>query len=138
MRQRTISGLLTALLACAVLPPTAGAQTPLLVLEGDGLTIHVLGISEDETSVSGVLMRGTATFPFTGKMSSDGSVETVRGTFKAGDESFDFTSTQREDDDFVIFNTGNKNYRTVMKPVVSQVEPPEAQAAQDNLLAGFD
>jgi len=60
-------------------------------------------------------MRGNTTFPFTGKMSSDGSVETVKGTFKAGDQTYDFTSTQGEDDDFVTFTTGSKKYRLAMK-----------------------
>ena len=74
-------------------------------------------------------------------MSSDGSVETVRGTVKAGDESFDFTSTQREDEDFVIFNTGNKKYRMVMKPDAEQGDNPrdaKAPAARDNPLAGSE
>ena len=91
-----------ALLACSnSLVPRALADPPLSILKGDGLVVRVLTLSNDGTMVAGELTRGDGTHAFTGRISSDGDVEIVRGSFRVGQKTFEFSSSQPEGEDLV-------------------------------------
>src|SRR4051794_2682769 len=74
----------------------ARAAKPLYVYEGGGLTVRVMAVSDDETTVSGEIVRDGKTFPFTGKSSARDESIITKGTFGSGNDQQDFTATQRE------------------------------------------
>ena len=131
LRARLLTFLVTAFLVLAARSSLAlAADAPVLVLRGDGLTVRVLTISEDETRVTGQLILDGTTYPFTGRISSEGAVETVMGTFRAGADAFDFTSTQRAGEELVTLTTGGTKYR--LRPVDGEgVAQPNPAPRQD-------
>lgn len=96
-------------LALTLLAPIAMAE-PVMEFEGDGLTIRVTSISDDETTLSGELIRGNDRWPFTGRSTGDGDVSTVKGTFQVGKESYPFTATHIESTKTIKFVTDGATY----------------------------
>ncbi len=107
--------------------PRALADPPLSILKGDGLVVRVLTLSNDGTMVAGELTRGDGTHAFTGRISSDGDVEIVRGSFRVGQKTFEFSSSQPEGEDLVTLTIGGERYRLreVSLPDV-RISPSEA------------
>ncbi|MBC7784205.1 MAG: hypothetical protein H7144_10225 [Burkholderiales bacterium] len=83
-----------------------------MVYSGDGLTVRVAEWDEEAGTLRGEIVRGDQTFPFTGRHREADGAETITGTFKAGGDSFEFTSRQdAQSGEAVMFTTGGKTYR---------------------------
>src|SRR5688572_15344189 len=90
---------------------TTFAAEPLMTYRGDELTVHVLTLSDDDTVVTGEIVKGDARYPFRGRVSASDNAETVTGSFTAGGKSFDFSTSQREGENHITFTTGGQSYR---------------------------
>lgn len=103
----------------------ATAAQPLFVYEGDGLTVRVTTISEEDATVGGELVRGGKAYPFTGELSIDNGAEVVTGSYSDGTKKYPFTTTQREGDTTLILSTGGKQYRLSERDVAEAAAPAE-------------
>lgn len=110
------------------------AQTPPMTYTGDGLTVRIAEWNEVTGALRGEIVKGGNTFPFTGQHREAADAETVTGTFKAGDQSFDFTTRQDAGGDAVLFTTGGKTYR--LRPVAAEKPPEPAKPQPVNPLGG--
>ena len=99
-------------------PAEPGA--PLLVLEGDGLTVKILSVADGGQAIRGELRLGETVAPFAGRLERSGPVESLVGTFTVGGDSFDFRTRQHDDEAFVTFTTGTATYKLYPK----QTSPP--------------
>lgn len=120
-----------------LLAARAFAATPLHVFEGDGVTLRVFAISDDEESVTGDVTSRNVTYPFTARLSSDGDVALYRGTFRDGDQAVPFSATQREGEDLVTFVLRGRQFRlrevspTPAPPTGPPASPPPPAAPAD-------
>jgi hypothetical protein len=105
--------------ATLCLVTVAFAEAPPHRFSGDGLTIVVKALDENSGKVSGDLIKGEQTFPFTGQLAEEGGSEVVNGTFVASGETFKFRSRIEAETGVIHFSTGAKTY--TLKP-----EPPPA------------
>lgn len=121
---RAFFGLVLATAAFAAL-----AATPLHVFEGDGVTLRVFTISDDEESVTGDVTNRNVTFPFTARLAVDGEVAVYRGAFRDGSRQIPFSATQREGNDLLTFVMEGRPYRLREVPAgeVSARAPARAQ-----------
>ncbi len=115
--------------ARAAAPPP---PSPQMIYAGDGLTVRVFEWDEARGTVRGEIVRDGQAYPFAGRIGEEGEAEVVRGQFKVGEKSFEFTSRQDSDDEVVKFTSGGKTYR--LRPAREAPEP-EPEMAGDNPLA---
>lgn len=114
-------------------PPGPAPQTPepapaaapaILTLAGDGVTVRVLTISDDQTHLSGDLTLDGTTYPFTARIGLDANdSEVVQGSFRAGSQDVPFSTVQDESDNTVLTLRG-RQYR------LKEVPPGEQPAAR--------
>src|SRR4051812_26944824 len=87
---------------------------------GDGPTVSIIERDEGTGSLRGEIVRDGKTYPFTGQVSQDGTAHIIRGSFKAGDATFEFSTRQEAQEQVVKFTTGTKTFE--LRPV--QEEKP--------------
>lgn len=125
-----------AVLVAALSASLANAAEPVMVFEGDGLTIVVTSVSEDEMTLSGELVRGNDRWPFTGRSTGDGEISTVKGTFRVGNQSFPFTATHTESTGTIKFVTDGAVYNLREKGPAAAPAPapakPDPKGPADN------
>lgn len=106
---------------------TPAAAPAILTLSGDGLTVRVRTISDDQANLTGDLTVDGKTYPFTARFGLDeNDSEVVQGSFRAGSESVPF-STAQDDDDNTILTLRGRKYR--LQEVPPGEEPALAPAA---------
>lgn len=126
------------------------AAEALRVLQGDGITLRVLKLSEDETEASGILLRSDGSYPFVARLVSDDNAAVYKGQFRVGKEEKQFTTTVREGDPDIIFSLAGRQYHLrELAPVTDEEEeqtsapgelegdsaepPPAAEAREQDL-----
>lgn len=129
---RSLSSVIVVIILLAALPAVLRAtdtatRAVVATYAGDGLIVRVLEWDEEKGTLRGEIVKDGATFPFTAKHAEDAvGTETVRGTFKAGDESFDFATKQEADSEVISLTSGGMTYR--LRPTT----PENAMAAGGN------
>lgn len=99
------------------------AAEALRVLQGDGITLRVLKLSEDETEASGILLRSDGSYPFVARLVSDDNAAVYKGQFRVGKEEKQFTTTVREGDPDIIFSLAGRQYHLrELAPVTDEEE----------------
>lgn len=89
----------------------AEAAGALRVLQGDGITLRVLALSEDETRASGILLRSDGSYPFTARLISDDDAAAYQGRFRVGTQEQQFTTTFLEGGHNIILSMAGRHYR---------------------------
>ncbi len=117
----TSAVLICVLMSARAQSAAAAEAEPVMVYAGDGLTVRVLEWSETTGVLRGEIVRDGDTFPFTGRHRETDDAEIVTGTFKAGGESFAFTTRQDSGGDAVVLSTGGATYRLL--PVAAADKP---------------
>lgn len=79
------------------------AATASRVLQGDGIALRVLALSEDETQASGILVRSDGSYPFTARLISDDDAAVYEGRVRIGNQEQEFTTTMRDGDPNIVF-----------------------------------
>ncbi len=97
---------------------------------GDGLTIVVKTMDDDTGNVTGDLVKGDKTFPFTGQIQEENTGEAVTGSFVAEGEKFPFTSRVDRETGDIFFSTGAKTYR--LRPEARKPKPNNPLEAGDD------
>lgn len=89
-----------------------------IYFEGDGLTVGIERIDEKTGQIAGRLMLGDNVFDYTAAYETE---TLVRGTFQAGEDSFEFTAEEDVKTAVITFTTGETTYR--LREVKTPTEP---------------
>jgi hypothetical protein len=116
MKQSRSWGVVFTVLVCALASTDvrAGDGVALEKYAGEGLILRVLESSATAGTVRGEIVREGSTYPFTGERRRADGTETMSGTFKAGDSTFEFSARKDAlNGGALLFTTGGTTYRLI-------------------------